>query len=359
MKIQAPRLENRISKVTKRATQFYQTKSPGHLLINTCFPIETPDIPPLNEFDLNSQLYEWLDYSLTNARIIWKAKQNIDDDSIPSLCPRFGIAEHSAWLGMDVILQKDTCLPVPLLKSPEDLDKLVLSEHNVWFQYMKKGYDYLRSKQDGTFVLSHRGAMSPMDIANAVRGDEIFLDFILYPDFAHRLMNFLVKAIEWYYGFIGSWADKVHGGQVCFFENLWMGQNSLGHISNDLAMLCSKEIYQEFGFPYEKQLTQKFQSTLYHVHNEKMHYIPELVKLPGLALLEVSNDPNTPETLEDLPRIFTQTEKKNLMLHGSSDQVRKHINELKERNVWLQVNCQDELDAKDIVKFVRDRSNHN
>jgi hypothetical protein len=345
--------------VIKRAQQFYQARAPGFFLINTNFPVATPDIPPLNEFELDSQLGEWLDYSLTNAQIFWDAKQNINDDSIPSICPRFGIAEHSAWLGMEVILQQDTCLSVPLLESPEDLNKLVLSEQNKWFQYMKKGYDYLRSKQDGTFVLSHRGTMSPMDIANAIRGDEIFLDFILNPEFAHRLMNFLVKAIDWYYGFICSWADKVHEGHVFFFGNIWMGQNSMGHLSNDLAMLCSKEIYKEFGFPYESQLTKKFQSILYHVHNEKMHYFQKLIKLPGLALLEVSNDPNIPETLENLQSIFAQTDEINLMLSGSSDQVRNHIDELKERNVWLQVKCVDKLDAEDIVKFVRDRSKHN
>ena len=343
----------------KRAKKFYMAKSPGFFLINTSFPVATPDIPPLNEFDLDSQLGDWLDYSLTNSRIFWNAKQNIDDDSIPSICPRFGIAEHSAWLGTDVILQQDTCLSVPLLESPEDLNKLVFSEQNKWFQYMKKGYDYLRSKQDGTFILSHRGTMSPMDIANAIRGDEIFLDFMLDSEFAHRLMDFLVEAIEWYYRHLCCWADKVEGGYVFFFGNVWMEQNSLGHISNDLAMLCSKKIYEGFGFPYEKQFTKKFQSTLYHVHNEKMHYIPELVKLPGLALLEVSNDPNVIETLENLPAIFAQTDEINLMLSGSSDQVRDHIDELKERNVWLQVKCVDKLDAEDIVKFVRDKSKHN
>ena len=122
----------------KRAQQFYQARAPGFFLINTNFPVATPDIPPLNEFELDSQLGEWLDYSLTNAQIFWDAKQNINDDSIPSICPRFGIAEHSAWLGMEVILQQDTCLSVPLLESPDDLNKLVLSEQNKWFQYMKR-----------------------------------------------------------------------------------------------------------------------------------------------------------------------------------------------------------------------------
>jgi len=349
-------LQEHIEAVIRRSKTFYGSKDPGHFLINTKIRVETPKIPPLFDFDLDHQLTEWLDYKLAAARPLWRAKQGLDDDTIASICPQFGIAEHSAWLGMDVIFQEDTCLSVPLLKSPEDLDRITYNEQAKWFQYMKKGYEYLHTKKDGSFVLSNRGTMTPTDLANALRGDQLFMDFILQPEFVHRLMKFLVEAIDWYYRHICTWADEIDGGFVQYIGNGWMGPVNIGHISNDAAMLCSPKIYEEFGFPYEIDLTQKYNGFFYHVHNEKLHFIPKAAELPGLRLLEISNDPKTPLALDDLDRIFSMSGLANLMLHGTSDQVRDHIDELKERNIFLQVTCNDRKDAEDIIALVKDRS---
>ncbi|MCU0645707.1 MAG: hypothetical protein MUC94_15795 [bacterium] len=349
-------LSEKIENVVSRSKSFYAAKTPGHFLINTILPVEVPPIPPLYDFNLDRQLTEWLDFKLAAARPIWHAKANLDDDTIPSICPQFGIAEHSAWLGMEVLLQKDTCLSIPSIKSLEDLDRLQISETAQWFQYMKKGYDYLRSQQDGSFVLSIRGTMAPMDLANELRGDELFMDFILQPEFIHRLMKFLVDVIDWYYRHLQKWADDIDGGSVQYIGGGWMDKNIIGHLSNDAALLCSPEIYDAFAFPYEVELAKKYRGVFYHVHNERMHFIPQLVQLPGLKLLEVSNDPRTPGTLEDLDRIFAATGSANLMLHGTSDQVRSCIDQLKTRNVFLQVTCQDQKDAEDIIGFVRKHS---
>jgi hypothetical protein len=299
---------------------------------------------------------DWLDCKLAQGRVNWRAKEGLDDDTIPSICPTFGIAEHSAWLGMDVILQEDTCLPIPIIREPADLKKLRCSEENRWFGIMKTGYDYLRSKQDGSFVLSVRGTMAPMEIANAVRGDELFLDFLLQPDFVHQLMTVCVEVLRWYYPRLCSWADRINKSYVFLYGMSWMPPRTIGHLANDAAMLCSPEVYAEFGLLYETRLVEGYDHVLYHVHNEKLHHIPELTKLPGLTLLEITNDPTAPPTIEDLARVFAATGSINLMLTMTSNQVRDHLDELEGRNVFLQIDCRDRSDAEDIIAFVRDRS---
>jgi len=349
-------LDKHIDAVVRRSKAFYQAKTPGHFMVNAFMPAEAPRVPPLCDFDLDEQLTEWLDFRLEAARPRWRAKEGLDDDAVPCTCPRFGIAEHSAWLGMEVRLQETTCLPVPLINAPEDLDRVTLSEQDRWFRYMKDGYDHLRSRKDGTFVLSVRGTMGPMDLANAVRGDALFTDVLLDPAFAHKLMAFLVEAIHWYYGRLRSWADTIDGGHVFGYGGGWMGPNCLGHLSNDPAMMCSADIYEQFGFPYERALAEKYESLLYHVHNVGMHYIPRLAHLPGLAMLEVSHDPNTTSPIEDLDEVLPATGSANLMLHGTSDQIRSHIGELGSRNVFFLAMCRDRQDADDLVAFVRDQS---
>jgi len=348
-------LEERIHKVVGRSRPFYRQTDPGHFLVNTILPYEAPPVPPLHTFDLDRQLPEWMDHKLDRARGYWHLKEGLDDDTLPQICPSFGIAEHSAWLGLDVRLQEDTCLSTPIIHTPSDLEKLRCSQDDPWYRYMKSGYEYLRSQQDGTFVLSVRGTMSPMDIANAVRGDALFLDFLTQPDFAHALLAVLVESVGWYYPQVCSWADVVAGGQVFTFEQ-WMPAGTFGHLSNDAAMLCSKDIYEQFGFPYEVEVMAPYKHVFFHVHNQKLHFVPRLTGLPHLSLLEVTNDPNTPAVLEDLARVLAATGSTNLMLTATSDQVRERLGDLESRNVFLRINCQDYADAEDVIAFVRDRS---
>ena len=169
-------------------------------------------------------------------------------------------------------------------------------------------------------------------------------------------MAFLTSAMRWYYDQLLTWADEIAGGNVFMYHSSWMGARTIGHMTNDAAMLCSPRTYDTYGFPYECQLTESYAGALYHVHNQKLHFAPKVAQLPNLKLLEVTNDPKTPPALEDLPRVLAATGGANLMLYGTSDQVRAHIDELKSRNVLLSVTCPDRADADDIVAFVRAHS---
>jgi len=349
------RLAEHTRRVVGRSKAFYAAREPGHFLVGVSFPVESPPTPPLCGLDLERQLEEWLDARLARQRPGWAAKAGLDDDTLPALYPRFGVAEHSAWLGMQVRLQEDTTLPVPLIRTPEDLDKIAFSDQAIWYRCMKSSYDHLRRRQDGTFFLAVRGTMSPMDMANALRGDALFEDVLLRPEFAHRLLRRMTEAVRWYYPRLVSWADEVEGGRIVGAGH-WMGPRCIGHLPNDAAMLCSPRVYEEFGFPYEQELVSGYVQIFYHVHNEKMHYVPRLCRLPGLSLLEVTQDPKTPPIMEDLPRVFAATGSAALVLSGTSRQVREHIDELKERNCFLSIECSDRADAGETIEFVRRHS---
>lgn len=351
-----PSLAGHLSRVIRRARAFYRQTEPGHALIAVSVPAEAPAVPPLRDFNLDRQLGEWLDYRLAAARARWAVRDGIDDDALPVTCPVFGIAEHTAWLGAEVLLQDTTCLPVPMVSTPEDLSRLALRTDTRWFGYMQRGYAHLRARRRGDFLLCVRGAMAPMDMANAIRGDDLFTDFLEQPEFAHRLMAFLVDAGRWYYHHLLSWTDDLEGGHAFSYGTGWMPPRTIGHLSNDAAMLCGRAIYREFGLPYETRYVDGFDHVLYHVHSASLQYVPDLATLPHLSMLELTTDPKTPPPIETLPRMMAATGRANLMLHASSDQVRAHLAELAGRNVFLDVGCRDRTDAEDIVAFVRART---
>jgi len=350
------RVIDRISRVIPRCRSFYAARTPGHFLVSVSVAVPTPSVPPLFQFDMERQLEEYLDHLLAVARPRWAAKEGIDDDTIPSICPFFGAAEHSAWTGAQVRLQEDTCLATPQIHTWDDLDKLRLSEEAPWYGYMKRGYHYLRQRQDGSFVLSVRGADMPMDLANAIRGDDLFEDMLVDKANAHRLMAWCTQAIRWYYDRLLGWADEIDGGHVYFYNSSWMGPRVLGHVSNDAATICSRDIYDEFGFPYEKELASSYGGLFYHVHTQHMQFLPRAATLPGLMLMEMTPDPQIPPPIEDLRRILTVTGGANLLVYGDAQQIRKNIESLKARNVFIHARCKTAAEAADIVRFVRGHS---
>ncbi|MBN1541112.1 hypothetical protein JW992_03130 [candidate division KSB1 bacterium] len=349
-------LSEQIHRVVRRASAFYQSPTPGHLLIHCEIPVERPPLPPLNDFDLHGRLDKWMQALLAYYRPLWELKKDLDDDTLPNICPWFGIAEHSAWTGAEVHLQETTSLPIPFIHNIEDVENLAFTPDQPWYRLMKRGYELLRRWQDDTYVISLRGTMAPLDIANAIRGNDIFTDFVLQPELVHRLLARLCQGIRWYFDQLIGWTDRVEGGTVFWITGGWMPFGTLGHLSNDAALLCSAECYETFSYPVETELARHYKGLLYHVHNEKWHYVPKLASLPGMRLLEVSNDPNALPSLENLETVYRHTGNCNLLLHGTSDQVRAHIGELTQRNVFLQVACRDKADARDLVQLLRSQS---
>ena len=349
-------LGKHIQDVVNRSTAFYQKNESGHFLVNAKIADKALEIPPFYDFDLDSELEKFLECELESAKCKWKAKEGIDDDSIPAIAPYFGIAEHSAWLGLDAVIQENTSFPIPAVNTIDDLNKLSCSEGNKWFLYMKRAYDYLRSRKDGSFVLAVRGIMTPMDIANAVCGDKLFEDFLLESEYCHQLMEYFTAALRWYYPYVLSWSDNVENGYIFNCGEGWMPKGTIGHLSNDTAMLCSPKIYKNFGMPYEKEQVKDYSNVLYHVHNEKMHYFPELVKLQNLSMLQISYDPKTVKPINNLNEIYKVTGNVNLMLDATCNEVVNNIEMLKKRNVFLQVECNNKKEAVEIIKFIRGHS---
>ena len=348
-------LNTRIRRVVDRSKRFYEADESGHFLVGVKFEVQQGKSRALNAYDLENDLEELLDCQLAAKRRAWAAKECLDDDTIPSICPWFGYAEHSAWLGGRVRLQPDTSLLEPFVRTAEDLDKLVLSEDNQWFGYMKRGYEYLRSQCQGDYALAVRGLASPMELANSIRGDELLTDFLLEPDFVHQMLERLTDALIWYWGHLSSWADTIEDGHVMMSSN-WIGPDGLGHFSNDTAMLCSPDVYEEFGYPYESRIVKQFKRTMYHIHNQNMHFVKRLCELPTQVMAEITVDPKTPKICEDLERVLGAATSLHVMLHLCSDDVRKYIDKLKCRNVYLDVNCKDVEDAANIIEFVRGHS---
>ena len=352
-------LEDQIRSVVARTRTFFLAEAPGHFLVTASFPVEGKPAPPLDRLDLENpdDLHLWLGNQLENRRAFWKAREGLADDYIPSIAPFFGYAEHAAWLGLKVMLQPTTSLAVPVYDDISQVpQELSFSEDAPWVRLMRESYAWLKEQQRGDFVLSVRGGASPMELANSMRGDDLFMDFLEQPEHCHRLMNALTELYPFYFNLLRSWADRVEGGFLSAVFDLWMGPNPIGHLSNDAAMLCSSAVYEEFGFPYEARLLSHYDNGYYHVHSEKMHYLPRLAQLPNLRLIQVQADPQVGSNMKNLEAIMAATGDCALLLAGSPQEIIPRVDLLATRNVFLRASCADRNEAEVLVAAIRKRS---
>jgi hypothetical protein len=353
-------LTSQIQTVVPRCRTFYSADEPGHFLINLHFPVEQQAPPPLDQINLENpaELHQLLRVQLENNRSFWRAREGLQDDYIPAMSPTFGYAEHAAWLGLEVQQQPTTSLACPRYADIAEVpDRLAFSEDAPWARLMRESYAWLRQCKKNDFVLSVRGSMSPMELANTLRGDDLFMDFLEEPEHCHRLMRIITETYPVWYDLLRSWADPVAEGHILSsYLNVWMGPNAIGHLSNDTAMLCSNSIYEEFGFPYENELLRHYKSAFYHVHSEKMHYLPRLVGLQNLKLIQVQDDPQVGSNMKNLEAIFAATGDRALLLSGTANEILQNLELLATRNVYLRAYCDCRDEAEALLAAVREHS---
>jgi hypothetical protein len=353
-------LDEQIASVVPRVRSFLGAAEPGHFLVNAYFPAPGSPPPRLDRLDLRNpdDLHRWLGAHLANNRSFWKAREGLKDDYIPATGPSFGYAEFTAWLGLEVQLQPTTSLALPCYRDIREAPAtLTFSEDAPWVRLMRDSYAWLRAQQRGDFVLAVRGASSPMEMANAMRGDDLFMDFLDAPEHCHRLLNALTGIYPSYFNLLRSWADPVAEGHILSsWLTVWMGPDAIGHLSNDTAMLCSADVYEEFGFPYEARLVDQYSTVCYHVHSEQMHYLPRLAQLPRLKLLQVQDDPKTGSNMKNLDAILRATGDCALMLAGTPAEIVPCFDRLAARNVYFRAYCANREEAEDFVSRARRRS---
>lgn len=177
-----------IEAVMDRIMRFHASGRPGQALIDVNVPVETSprpnDAPPrrkLNEWAFPEELYAYLDQRFPDPEPHWQARQQIRDDRIPVTCPHFGIVEHYAFLGNEVTFTEAHSWGHPVVTSWDKLASLELSEDALWFRILMDAYDHLMHRMGDRMVPCLRGLMLPMDLANAIRGDDFFMDLYTYP----------------------------------------------------------------------------------------------------------------------------------------------------------------------------------
>ncbi len=345
-----------IDEVMDRTTRFCTNGKTGDALVMVPgnFSKTRHAVKALNEWRFPEEMEAFLDAHIEAQRTAWKARSSIADDLIPSICPRYGVAEHSAFAAenVDVEFSENTSWPHPVIHDYKDLDKLGLSEDNPWLRMVIDGMAYLRDRSDGEFAVMLRGVMAPMDLANALRGNDMFYDIYEQPEELRKLLAYCVKAGEWFISKQKQVAGDFHGGTLCGTD-IWMPGNAIGHLSEDASVMCSPETYKAFGRPYTEALLQPYDGAFMHLHTAGAHAFEPICNIEKLQFFELAPDPKQPRPIDVYKSNFDLFRGKFMRLFVTFDEIKDNIAFLKQAKTALVCHARSVAEAEAIVTFVR------
>jgi len=285
-----------IDKVLFRTKQFYKAQTGALIQIKSISEIELPS-KPLNTFNLPYNMEGYLDYRVENFLHYWNRRKNINDDLLPALAPWYGIAEHTAFVGGKVDFSEETSWHHQVMKTYDDIDKISLDKNNIYLKLVIDGIKYIKEKSKGRFFTKFRGADGPMDIANVIRGNDMFYDIFEYPNELKNLMEFCSNAVMFTLNQQKEIVDVIDGGVITGFD-VWMENNSVGHISEDASTMISVDQYNEFARPYTENMAKNYDHVFMHIHSLGDHNLPGIVSIDNIDIVEISNDPNSKRAID-------------------------------------------------------------
>jgi hypothetical protein len=258
------------------------------------------DIAPLDAIDLTSYRFEtecdryakdWL--KLLEASM--NARREVDDNFIPNVSPMLGIGDYSAFVHGDIYFSRNTSWSKPVLTSIEGWKDFPPIGTAPWYRRFLQISEYLIHEAAKGGIPYMRGFFSPLDLAAALRGQDIYYDFYDDPEELHALLDYCANctihlATDLKAKCAESLGDTSYG---MFYQD---GIN----MSEDIACMISAELYREFCAPHTQKVIDAFGKGYMHCHSRAMYLVKEICALDHVATLWLATDPNQPRPIEHI-----------------------------------------------------------
>lgn len=314
---------------------------------------KTVPVPALESCDFPKDTARFMDAVIRNYLTWFEAHGELEDDLIPALKPFLGIAEHSCFLGGGVEYGGNTSYQTPVLNDIAEWRELRFDENRPHYKLLMDCMAYLKekSREYGYFV-SLRGFDGPMDIANAIRGNDLLYDFYDDPENTKEFIDFCAEGCLWTYRNQLRYADVVGGGYISG-QGLWMPKKSIGHFSEDASTLCSPAMYREFGQPATEKLLDNFDFASVHVHTLGRSCIPIFREMDKIRIYQLTDDPNQPTGLQVLKEYDDELNDVIVNLDLDAQAVKDNLELLRSHRVIVNLNARSIDEAKEAIDLLK------
>lgn len=343
---------SRAKAIAARTNDFYQTKSAKtQIHIKSCASLNLPSLPALNTFSFPKDMARYLDLRAERDCMFARFHADIEDDYIPSTSPWYGIAEHTAFLGGKVDFTPSTTFQHKICENLEDFRHLTLEKNNMWLHLVVDGMRYMRERWGEFIPVRMRGADGPSDIANAIRGADLFYDIYDEPELLAELMDFCVKAVHFTQDLQRAEATKIGDGCITGF-GIWMPRKCMGQLSEDVSVMLSPDVYEEHFLPALKTCVADTDGAMLHVHSLGHRMIPFFAAIDQIPIIEISSDPNSERAVDIFRRYREELKNKTVIIAPTYEELTEMEDLLSTNKTLIWYYAKDEKDARRALSIV-------
>lgn len=211
-------------------------------------------------------------------------------DLVPALCPTLGVIAIPSAFGAEVVWWENDFPAVRPLIGDKVEKVRDLVRPKVTAGELGRILDYTRvflERTGGKIPIRLGDIQGPLDNAALIFGHTAFLEaLITAPCEVHRLLDMITSLmIE----FTAAQRDFVRAAGAEFVPSSfqpWLPDGRGISVANDVAVMLSPELHDEFGVPYLNRLSDAFGGVYIHSCGNWTHLFPSLERVRGLRGLE-------------------------------------------------------------------------
>jgi hypothetical protein len=329
----------------------------------------TNDAPLVNTFvskrltggggggDLDASPAEIVDRKRRGA----ESQLRVPGDKIPVATIDFGTPLTPALGGAGVERDATHCWAVPCAKSVDELRVQPFDpDHPLWVRYIRLFEKILDDWSWETYLPGIASMLGPMDMLAGMLGPEtLAMEMVTNPEGvrarAEDAAELFLQALDVQIGMIRQ--AGLADGTVDWMR-IWLPGDGVC-ASEDFTALIGPAHFRDFvAAPFTKVLA-RLDTGMLHIHSAAHVCIPEIVKLPGLHAMELSNDPNGPD-LDALIRLGGLVQDAGLSLQMSNwehpltiDEARHLLGSLDPRGLLVSFQTSSMEEARELYDLAK------
>lgn len=345
-----PDLEKTIAMMDRAYNDAYERRG-GNVTLRVLPP---EDVSYYDEIDLTAFRFDDGAECARYAKVVCarltaalESRRELDDNMIPSFSPILGIGDYSAFVAGDITFTKDTSWPEHVLKSVGDYRKLPPLGTSVWYKRFLHICELMLKEMDGTGIPFMRGFFSPLDLAHALLGEDIYYAFYDEPEELHGLLDYCADAII-------RFADDIYALAAKYLADTPYGMwylNGNINMSEDIACMISGELYREFCAPHTQKVINHFGRGYMHCHSRAMYLVKEICRMDHVVHLWLATDPNQPRPIDHIPELVEAADGVLLAIDCESfSEIKANMAALKKGNFSICLPVKDVAEGKECIR---------
>ena len=349
-----------IKEKLERYHAFFERPQAGQILITV--PAYTFAMPPqdkpsksyVSELNPLEDAERMAENAVGYTRSYSEKMKDVRCDYIPGVSPGYGIGLGSAFLSnAPIIPGLGTTWVHPVLNAPDEMENLRFDPMNPWVDYMRRYMKKAAELWEGDYSVDMLAAFAPSDLANALRGNDLFYDLYDEPEKVDRMLFLCAEAMIALYRELRACTVQPDGGFCA--GGLWMPGEGL-FMSEDASDLTSPEQYRRFFFPQTQYLINEIGGAYIHHHAKGWQVHAEISKLKNLRFIEFSWDPKCPRPVDHLDELLEMSLKTPLQIRCTLQDLKERVGQMRQGRVAVMVNVENIEEAKEAVRIVRKHS---